>query len=728
MALPGNVGICEVNGTFIRGVADGSDPDRDPDGVPVVGMQIMFTPDLKPAIVKNETGGVTIILDPVPATTDENGVLIGPDGEPGVRLIASDDPDLNPNGWTWRATLSGAGIPSVQTSFVAPAGGTVDFESIVPVPANPGNQIPQWQAVVTTVTDAKSEAVAAKLEAVEAAASVQRDQPNGVAPLDGSAKVPDANLPERLSVAGLSTTIGKSAVTNGSPMTSAPREVVITGHSLAYSQDTSASGVNPPINGAPQTRSSILLDASFSDGVDATSANPITVVLQAFPGDRTSEAITRWAGGTSGDVEIFWIDTNDGRNYAGHPGGPLTDGATATNMVTLAERARKRGAPFIVIGGAPTSGVVDSRAVFARAQTERQVAERLGARFVDVGELMRDLELPDDVYWTDAVHLRPEVNSLVGARLSALFGPKGINPPRVSPGQCLTWRDYLHVGGNVVASPGAGVADYVIRLAEGEAATWSVDVTTPVVPVFLVEITGNATVSAHTNLDVNRAPRSYPLQRVGTGRQYVRLAGPPIKSPGPAWVSLRADAGSVDVSQVEFLPVDVHTGDATNPATYATLMPAGGTSPVRTGDSFWSFTVEKDKCVALTSDAQFLFDVRLGMTTSGVLLEQSRSANLLPKAAFMVFRDAANLIVRRYDGGAIDTTVADVFPASGIVAASIELVYTANINQMKVYVDGILRSTIENYPWKLAAPGLMTSNATAGVPFAAGTVAIHGAG
>lgn len=93
MALPTNVGYGTVTGRFLIAQADGTDNDLFPDGVPVKG-RIIFTPRIEK--LRNSVGSedpVTIIPMPATCTIDTDGYLNGPDGEPGVRLIATSDSD-----------------------------------------------------------------------------------------------------------------------------------------------------------------------------------------------------------------------------------------------------------------------------------------------------------------------------------------------------------------------------------------------------------------------------------------------------------------------------------------------------------------------------------------------------------------------------------------------------------------------------------------------------------
>lgn len=173
MALPANVNFCTVTGRFIRAVADSTDADRTPDGMPVSGLTVVFTASVNPPVVRNVAESVTVVIDPITCTTDTSGVLLGPDGTPGVMLVASDDPDLDPHGWTWTATVSGGTFPRISTTFIAPSDGTVDLATVIPIPPSPGAQISQWQAAVTTTITARDETVVLRDEVAQMIAAFE---------------------------------------------------------------------------------------------------------------------------------------------------------------------------------------------------------------------------------------------------------------------------------------------------------------------------------------------------------------------------------------------------------------------------------------------------------------------------------------------------------------------------------------------------------------------------
>jgi hypothetical protein len=172
MALPSNISFGTVTGVFTRAVADTADADRDPDAIPVSDMTVTFTSSLTPPRVRDASAvpPVTILIDSIVAHTDSSGVLIGPDGAAGIRLVASTDPDLNPTNWTWNVTLSSPSMMSISFSFALDADQTIDLSTVIPVPPSLGTALPDWQQAVA---DTLANKAAAQQSADAAAASAQ---------------------------------------------------------------------------------------------------------------------------------------------------------------------------------------------------------------------------------------------------------------------------------------------------------------------------------------------------------------------------------------------------------------------------------------------------------------------------------------------------------------------------------------------------------------------------
>lgn len=123
MALPGNVDHGMIVGRIIS-----------PSGEPEQG-KVFATP--APPHLLNATAS--------PPTTITNRVTeaeLDADGSFALSVIATDDPDLNPTGWTYNISFrltSGATLPALSTPVGV--GQTVDITTLIPVPSTQGTPI-----------------------------------------------------------------------------------------------------------------------------------------------------------------------------------------------------------------------------------------------------------------------------------------------------------------------------------------------------------------------------------------------------------------------------------------------------------------------------------------------------------------------------------------------------------------------------------------------------------
>lgn len=192
MDLPVNVSTGEVVGRYIADVIDGADTNLDPDARPVRG-RIVFTASVP--YLPNPTAApapVTIMRVPIIGVLDADGYLCTPYPgtlEPqyrGVRLIATDDPDLSVEGWTWDVTymfdpIDGYKIAIPAHGFTLPSGTTVDLTKVAKVPSSPGYSLPQAEAAALRAEEAalssaqdSAAAVAAALRAEQAASATDQ--------------------------------------------------------------------------------------------------------------------------------------------------------------------------------------------------------------------------------------------------------------------------------------------------------------------------------------------------------------------------------------------------------------------------------------------------------------------------------------------------------------------------------------------------------------------------
>lgn len=139
MALPTNVNYGTVVGQFLLAYADSNDSGSDPDGVPAKG-SIFFRPS--PAKILDSGASpnpVTILPAVVEATLDSEGYLCGYGTDRGIRLVATNDTDLNPTSWTWTVEFrltaqDDTPVPISSFSIALPAGTTVDLTTVSPIP------------------------------------------------------------------------------------------------------------------------------------------------------------------------------------------------------------------------------------------------------------------------------------------------------------------------------------------------------------------------------------------------------------------------------------------------------------------------------------------------------------------------------------------------------------------------------------------------------------------
>lgn len=152
-----------VRGNFGALNADSSDAGLAPD-LDVVQGTVTLTPRVPLVKILNPLNPMIAIAKTVNCSII-NGVLIGPDGSPDVRVVASDSPGFEPAPLQWdvRIQITGASVQPAPMIIDVPGGKVVDLALVVPSPP----AIP----VVTVVTEETK--IAAMVAASEAQASAQ---------------------------------------------------------------------------------------------------------------------------------------------------------------------------------------------------------------------------------------------------------------------------------------------------------------------------------------------------------------------------------------------------------------------------------------------------------------------------------------------------------------------------------------------------------------------------
>lgn len=156
---PSNISYGDVVGQFTLDKIDSSDPDIDPDFVPARG-EVFFTASTKYLLDATAVPNpATILRTTIRAILDSDGYLCTPTAPTsnvparrGIRLIATDDEDLNPTGWVWNVTYSLLDVDDRQLGAPAshqlavPAGETRDLTTAIPPENAQTIGIPQAEA------------------------------------------------------------------------------------------------------------------------------------------------------------------------------------------------------------------------------------------------------------------------------------------------------------------------------------------------------------------------------------------------------------------------------------------------------------------------------------------------------------------------------------------------------------------------------------------------------
>lgn len=177
MALPSNISYGLITGRFLQAVGDSAaDSDRFPDGLPITGMKIRFTASVSVAKNASATPPATVFFQPIEVVTDVDGDIIDANGEKGIYLVATNDPDLTPTNFTYNVYVKGpvnSGISDITFNISVPAGSTIDLATAVPVPSNPGQTLTDWVNTLTRTEAARDLAIVSKDSAATSAASAQ---------------------------------------------------------------------------------------------------------------------------------------------------------------------------------------------------------------------------------------------------------------------------------------------------------------------------------------------------------------------------------------------------------------------------------------------------------------------------------------------------------------------------------------------------------------------------
>lgn len=149
--LPSPLSYGTVVGTFVQAVADSADPDTNPDALPMIGT-VEFTPSVAAILVPTATPPTTVLPQKITKVLDSSGHFQ-------VTLLATDDPDMQPTGWTYSVRFVFTGVIYQAFNIAVPGGQTIDLTLAAPVPASSGTAHWAYQNV-QSLTQAEYDAIA----------------------------------------------------------------------------------------------------------------------------------------------------------------------------------------------------------------------------------------------------------------------------------------------------------------------------------------------------------------------------------------------------------------------------------------------------------------------------------------------------------------------------------------------------------------------------------------
>ena len=177
------------------------------------------------------------------------------------------------------------------------------------------------------------------------------------------------------------------------------------GDSLTYGYDNTPTGQQPALNGSELLRSK----SPFPEGVAAEANGALAVENRGFPGDRTTEALQRWANVRPARVVFIQYGTNDYGNYGGFPSGALALEDFSKNLKALVERRKAPGEDVVVILPPPLMNVDDDKRLDAYRCAAQVVARAEKVAVFNPAAVLA----PSNGNWVDGVHLSVEANGLI---------------------------------------------------------------------------------------------------------------------------------------------------------------------------------------------------------------------------------------------------------------------------------------------------------------------------
>ena len=481
--------------------------------------------------------------------------------------------------------------------------------------------------------------------------------------------------------------------------------IALYGTSITYSQDTTETGTNPPINSAPQARSSTPIDVKLAEAL-SFSGITASVINRGYPGDRTIEGVSRWVAASATDVSFVEYGHNDAMNYGGYVTGPVSMDAYRTNLTAIIKRELDKGAAVVVVGSTPVADTKANLKIRAYAQAAKQIADGFGLPFVDWAEI---IETVNDK-WTDNVHLSPTAYAEIGWQLAGLFYRRDAAVHRVSPGDWFNANDSLGRGGSRYAWTPAKQGGAIIQLNAGQSYAVGVHVVSDCVPVIHTVNTSGSPFKL--NCYYAGSPSGImPVtglkhdQSFGTRQKFT---GQLLKGGLRSFVIRNDGATTAYIEAIEFRGAE-HVSFSRGLVTKSSLSGVHQSALFSAAASSWWSAADYTR--KLTADCMLVAHVTLTDTHQcGIGIaryrQQSAAAEIQSADSILALRSGTDLIIRQLINGSAsgDVTVAAIFSVGSYTGElGILLTTVSGTTTAYVTVDGTIRGSrvvtqTEGYP------------------------------
>jgi hypothetical protein len=296
--VPPEVGYGKVVGRFVSYIADTTDQDDVPNEIPLTGT-VTLTPltvitrwptTVPPRQAINQQVVAQVI----------DGDLCGPQGTPGVWVLATDQPSGQPNLVQWRASFKLTNVlrQPEDVTFNVPTNGSVDLAMVFGVDA----QLP----VVTVVSH--EDATNAAASADDAAASVVTAQASATAAQNSAtaASTSATNAANSATGAGTSATDAAASATSAT----ASKNAAATSATNAQNSATTAAGsVTAAQNSASAASTSATNAANSATGAGTSATNAANSATGAGTSATNAANSASAAATSASSVPKWWQGT-----------------------------------------------------------------------------------------------------------------------------------------------------------------------------------------------------------------------------------------------------------------------------------------------------------------------------------------------------------------------------------------------------------------------------------